>query len=293
MKILVTGGKGVLGRYLVPVLRRHHEVVVTDREEMDVRDFEAVGSVIGAVGPDLVCHLAALCGAEPSRDNPPEFYAVNTQGTVHVLEACRRAGVRRFLFTSSLTVHGSGEDPVDERSAFAPRHPYAASKVAAEFAVRDYSLHVGIQSVVVRPTLVVGEGSKERHAIGDFVARSLRGEKIVLFGGGRHRRDFVHPEDVASALALAVQRLDDPRAGPHEVFNVSNGQAPSMRELADLEIRLVGCGRHTFGPASNQSFSLYTKNERARHVLGFEPKVGTEAIILRLMKHFRETDLHG
>ncbi len=86
--------------------------------------------------PDLVCHLAALCGAAPSRENPPDYYAVNTLGTVHLLEACRRVGVERFLFSSSLTVHGASSDPVNESSAFSPRHPYAASKLAAELSGR-------------------------------------------------------------------------------------------------------------------------------------------------------------
>ena len=150
-----------------------------------------------------------------------------------MLEACRRAGVDRFVFTSSLTVHGSSPYPVDESSPFAPRHPYAVSKVAAEFAVRDYSLHFGIRSIVVRPTLVVGEGSKELHAIGDFVPKALRGERIVLFGGGDHRRDFVHPEDVADALRLAVDRLDKASGVTYELFNISNGQALTMRQLAE------------------------------------------------------------
>ena len=75
--------------------------------------------------------------------------------------------------------------------------------------MRDYSQHFGIRSIILRPTLVVGEGSKELHALGDFVLKALRGEEIVLFGGGDHRRDFVHPEDVAAAMLLAVHRLDE------------------------------------------------------------------------------------
>ncbi len=79
---------------------------------------------------------------------------------------------------------------MNESSAFAPRHPYAASKVAAEFAVRDYSQHFGVRSIILRPTLVIGEGSKELHALGDFVLKALSGEEIVLFGGGRSPARF-------------------------------------------------------------------------------------------------------
>jgi nucleoside-diphosphate-sugar epimerase len=287
-KILVTGAAGFLGTYLVPLLRRSHEVVAADRDDLDVRDTRAAHRVIKRHRPDLVCHLAALCGAAPSRENPPGYYAVNTVGTVHMLEACRQAGVERFLFTSSLTVHGESSDPMNESSAFAPRHPYAASKVAAEFAVRDYSLHFGIRSVILRPTLVIGEGSRELHALGDFVLKALRGEDIVLFGAGDHRRDFVHPQDVAAAMLLAVERLDRGIDTSYEVFNISQGQALSMRELANLTIRLVGSGRHRLGPLTNQSFSLYTGIDRARQVLGFEPRIGIEEMILRMISNFKE-----
>ena len=291
-KILVTGGAGFLGAYLVPRLRDAHKLIVTDREDLDVTDLAAVTRFIRRERPDLVCHLAALCGAAPSREDPPRYFKVNAQGTVHVLEACRRAGVDRFVFTSSLTVHGSSPYPVDESSPFAPRHPYAVSKAAAELAVRDYSLHHGIRSIVVRPTLVVGEGSKELHAMGDFVHHALRDERIVLFGGGDHRRDFVHPEDVADALRLAVDRLDKASGVTYELFNISNGQALSLRQLAELVIRLVGSGGHEPGPATNQAFSLYTRIDRAKAVLRFTPRIGTEAMIQRLIRHFRETTHH-
>jgi nucleoside-diphosphate-sugar epimerase len=292
-KVLVTGGAGFLAAYLVPRLRESYEVLAIDREELDITDAAATRRVIARERPEIVCHLAALCGAAPSREDPPGYFAVNALGTVHLLEACRRAGVGRFLFTSSLTVHGSSTGPVDEDSAFAPRHPYAASKVAAEFAVRDYSLHFGIRSIILRPTLVVGEGSKELHAIGDFVLKALRGEEIVLFGGGEHRRDFVHPEDVAHAMVLAADRLDRSSEAPYESFNISCGQSPSMEQLANRVIRLVGSGRHGPGPRSNQSFSLYTRIDRATQDLGFEPRVGIDDMILRLIRQFKEPHRHG
>ena len=292
-KIIVTGGAGFLGSYLVPRLREDYEVVSIDRAELDILDAAETRRVIRQERPDVVCHLAALCGAAPSRENPPDFYAVNMLGTVNMLEACRHGGVGRFLFASSLTVFGSSPGPVNENSFFAPRHPYAASKVAAEFAVRDYSLHFGMRSIVLRPTLVVGEGSKELHAIGDFVQKALSGEEIVLFGGGEHSRDFVHPDDVAAAMVLATARVAHATESSCESFNVSNGQALSMKQLADQVIRLVGSGRQRPGPPSNQSFSLYTTIDRAVQDLGFRPRVSTENMIRRLIHYFKERHRHG
>lgn len=283
MKIHLTGGHGFLGRWIVPLLREAHEVEVSDRDSMDVTDFERVCATLSASRPDAVIHLAALCGAKPSRERPHEFFAVNAQGAVHVLEACRRAGVPRFLLASSLTVHGSGAEARDENSPFAPRHPYAVSKVAAEFAARNYCQDFGLSVTVVRPTLVVGENYKEPHAVGDFVATVLRGDNIVLFGDGHHRRDFVHPSDVARAVRLAVEHLGRAKPGTHEVFNISSGESFRMADLADLVIRLTGRGRRVHGPASEQSFSLFTRIDRARSVLGYQPSVRTEDIIHRLI----------
>jgi nucleoside-diphosphate-sugar epimerase len=282
MKIHVTGGRGFLARWMLPLLRQEHVVEVSDRDGMDVTDLDLVCRTLASSRPDVVVHLAALCGAKPSRERPPEFFAVNAQGTVNLLEACRRAGVGRLVLASSMTAFGSGDEARDESSPFAPRHPYAVSKVAAEFAAYEYTRLCDIKVSVVRPTLVVGEGYKEPHAVGDFVATVLRGDDILLFGPGDHRRDFVHPLDVGRAFRLAVERLARPDAPPYETFNVSNGEHHSMRELADLVIRTLGKGRRTHGPLSEQSFSLYTKIDRARRVLGYEPSLTTEDIIRRL-----------
>jgi nucleoside-diphosphate-sugar epimerase len=98
---------------------------------------------------------------------------------------------------------------------------------------------------------------------------------------------------VAVAISRAAVRLDKSLATSFETFNISSGHAPSMKQLADQVIREVGSGRHRPGPQSNQSFSLYTRIDRAKQDLGFEPRVGTEDMIRRLIHHFKETHLYG
>ncbi len=169
---------------------------------------------------------------------------------------------------------------IPTRSARSP--PSSPPAITAE--------NFGLSVTVVRPTLVVGENYKEPHAVGDFVATVLRGDNIVLFGDGHHRRDFVHPLDVARAVRLAVDRLGRASAGTHEVFNVSSGESFRMVDLADLVMRVTGRGRRVHGPASEQSFSLYTRIDRAQSVLGYQPSVRTEDIIHRLIP---SSNLHG
>lgn len=284
MRIHVTGGAGFLARSILPLLRTDHEVDATDRTTLDVTDAAAVRRHFERTKPDLIVHLAALCGAKPSRAQPPEFFATNALGTVNVLEACRRAGVPRLLFTSSMTVFGAGDEARDEASPFGPRHPYAVSKVAAEFACMNYCRDFGLAIATLRPTLVIGEGYKEPHAVGDFTETVLRGDDIVLFGDGNHRRDFVHPQDVARAVAAAVGRLSGAATGSYETFNISNGQAHRMADLAELVIRVVGKGRVVLRPVTEQTFSLFTRIDRARELLGYRPQIDTEDIVRRLLK---------
>jgi nucleoside-diphosphate-sugar epimerase len=284
MRIHVTGGGGFLARTIVPLLRQNHEVEATDREQLDVTDLPALRHCFERTRPEVVIHLAALCGAKPSRDDPAEFFKVNALGAVNVFEACRRAGVPRVLFTSSMTVFGAGNDPRDEESPFAPRHPYAVSKVAAEFACRNYCRDFGLAILILRPTLVIGEGYKEPHAVGDFVETVLRGDDIVLFGDGGHRRDFVHPEDVARSAAAALDRLARITPGSWESYNISNGEVHRMADLANLVIHVTGRGRVVYRPATEQTFSLFTRVDRARDQLSYRPTVSTEDIIRRLLK---------
>jgi nucleoside-diphosphate-sugar epimerase len=159
------------------------------------------------------------------------------------------------------------------------------SKVSAEYAALNYAQTWGLKTLILRPTLVVGEGYKEPHAVGDFVETVQRGEPIVLFGGGEHKRDFIHPEDVARGTVLAVQRLADDSGPLHESFNLSSGEVWRMTDLADLVIQTLGRGTRVAGPSSNQSFSLFTSIERARNLLGYQPRVTTRAIIERLLAH--------
>ena len=290
MKVLITGARGFIGQYLLARLNAdsRFEVESTDREDCDVGDFDGVAAVTARTRPDAVCHLAALCGAAPSRAHPREYYRVNTQGTVNVLDACRLAGVRSFVLASSLTVFGRGDEAKREGSPHAPRHPYAASKSAAEGASRIYAKEFGLRCAIVRPTLVVGAGCKEPHAIGDFVQKAIRGETIELQGRGDHRRDFVHPRDVADAFTACLLGLERSNPGTCDSFNISEGTPISMKELADFIVSRVGRGGIAFAPSTNQTFSLFADIERARVGLDFKPRFSIDQIVAEMIRENQE-----
>jgi nucleoside-diphosphate-sugar epimerase len=283
MKILITGARGFLGKYTVDLLEKEHELIALDLEQLDILDAESVFSVVAAKSPDVIVHFAALCGAKESEEDPFGFFSTNTNGTLNILEACRLNNVKKIIFTSSLTVYGKCEGGVVEDSRFAPRHPYAYSKVAAEYFIRSYTKNYGLQSIILRPTLVVGEGCKELHAVGDFLRTALDGKIIEIYGKGDHVRDFMHPEDCATAVEKALQKIAIIPEGTFESYNLSTGEYMSITELAKMIISRTGKGDVVNIGSTNQTFSLFTSIDRAKTGLNWRPKVMVSDIIERLL----------
>ena len=284
MKVHITGGKGFLGGYAADALS-DHEVEISDVDTLDICDFDAVVAKMATSKPDVVLHLAGLTGANPSLKDPHRFFEVGTTGTLHVLEACRRAGVESFVFLSSLTVHGQTPkgEVVTERSPLAPRHPYAGAKAAAEAIVETYGRCYDLRCAILRPTLIAGEGQKEPNAITEFADTVARGESIELFGDGSHKREWLHPSDVGTAMRAAVEYVAADKGGPCETFLISSGAPISMADLAEKVIAAMGKGQLVFTPSTRQAFDLCTDSTRARTELGWQPALDVDAIIQRVL----------
>jgi nucleoside-diphosphate-sugar epimerase len=281
LKLLVTGARGFLGRHLLAALDgREWRIAATDLDDLDVCNARQARDVVSAFQPDVICHLAGVTGAAASLERPAVFYEVNVGGTLNILEAARLVRVRGFVFASSLTVHGASTGrPVDEDAPFEPRHPYAASKAAAEVLVRAYSEHYGLATVVLRPTLAAGPGQSEPSAVTEFIDTIRRDGELVLFGDGSHTREWVHPSDLAVAFIKAIERAGSAPAGRHEVFIVSSGVPVTMRGLGETVIRVLGNGAITYRPTNRQAFSLETSVQRARGALGWTPTIDIESIV--------------
>ena len=283
LKVHITGGKGFLGKYVVDALAGDaFEVEVSDVDTLDVTDADAVVARLQADKPDVVCHLAGLTGANASLEAPQRFFEVNCAGTWNVLEACRRAEVRGFVFLSSLTVHGQSSVPVDEDSPMRPRHPYAGSKAAAELAVRTYAQCFGLNAAILRATLIAGEGQAEANAISEFVETTLRGETVEIYGDGAHRREWLHPADLASAVHAAVDKVAGVSEPMCETYIVSPGESISMAELAAKVIAHTGKGDVSHRPSTRQAFDLCTSAGKVREQLGWTPAVPIDEIVRRV-----------
>lgn len=253
MKVLVTGGAGFIGSHVVARYHGRAEVVVLDslrtgrRAHLDgLRCTFVEGSILDAAlvrrcaeGVDLVFHLAALISVPESVRLPLETVEINVRGLVNVLEACAAAGVRKLCFASSSAVYGENPEPVKrEDAAPDPRSPYAITKLSGEHWCAHYARERGLPTACLRFFNVFGPrqdpSSPYAAAVPAFVRNALAGEDLLVHGDGLQTRDFIHVDDIASALAFAAE------GGVPGVLNAGYGTGIAIRDLAALVLELTG-----------------------------------------------------
>lgn len=247
MRVLVTGGNGFVGKHASAALRaRGHDVVgagfapsANDANTLalDVRDFAAVKDVVARVRPDAVLHLAAIAFVPQAKDDPSGAFAINAQGTLHVLAAlAAQAKDARCVVVSSAEVYGrvdEAEMPLSERRAPKPVTVYGASKAAAEHLARAYAAD-GLDVRVLRPFNHVGPGQDERFVVASFARQVARLERsgggVVLHGNLSAVRDFLDVRDVADVYARALE-AERGVLSPGEPYNVCSGQGRTIESI--------------------------------------------------------------
>lgn len=249
MKCLVTGGAGFIGSNLVRQLELdRHEVVVLDNlssgyrsnleqfkaarfVEGDIRDEAAVTEAIR--GCEVVFHLAASVGNKRSIDNPYLDAEINVMGTIRVLEAARKAGVRKIVASSSAGIFGELKTlPIREDHPIDPDSPYGASKLCEEKECLAFAKVYGLEAVCLRYFNVYGPNQRfdsYGNVIPIFVFKMLRGEGLTIFGDGEQTRDFVNVKDVVSANIMAGMNK-----GVTGAFNVGSATRVTINRLVEM-----------------------------------------------------------
>ena len=248
MKALVTGGAGFIGSNIVEILESEEwQVTVLDNlstgytknleassvelMEGDVRDAAMVEKAVDGV--DVVFHLAASIGNVKSLNDPQEDSEVNVIGTVNVLEAARKAGVQRIVYSSSAAIFGELITmPIAEDHPQNPDSPYGVSKLAAEKHMLCFAKLYGLTTVCLRYFNVYGVNQRYDaygNVIPIFAQRLYEGNSLTIYGDGDQTRDFVNVKDVAKANFLAATAAKG--AG---VYNVGCGENITINHLTEL-----------------------------------------------------------
>lgn len=296
---VVTGGAGFIGGHMVDLLlERGFTVRVIDslvggrldnlkqhegdpRLEVHVEDVRSVApsSPIFA-GAEYVFHFAGIGDIVPSIEQPTEYMSTNVQGTVHVLEASRAAGVRKLVYAASSSCYGlTTELPTTERAPVNTEYPYALSKYQGEQAVLHWARVYRLPVVSIRIFNAYGPRSKTSGAYGAvfgvFLAQKLKGKPFTVVGDGTQRRDFVFVRDLARAfLAAAESDRHD------EIYNVGAGAPQPVNRLVEL---LGGDVVHV-PKRPGEPDCTWADISKIRRELGWEPKVSFEEGVAEMVQ---------
>jgi UDP-glucose 4-epimerase len=308
MRALVTGGAGFIGSHIAErLVSQGHSVRVVDnlssgkREnlagfasdvelvEADIRDPARMDAAL--VGCEVVFHQAAIVSVPYSVEHPQETHDTNIQGTLNVLAAARKAGVRRVVFASSAAIYGDDPElPKTEAMLPNPIAPYGVEKLTSEYYLRVYSRLYGVETVALRYFNVFGPRQDPKSAysgvISIFVDKVLAGQVPTIFGDGTACRDFVFVANVVDVNLEAATR----EGVSGRAFNIACGARTTLNRLLEILGRIAHreVRAKYEGPRAGDILESVADIGLARAMLGYEPRVGVEEGLRALVEHVQK-----
>jgi len=311
--ILITGGCGFIGINLVKQLAdKGYRIRVLDNlstgKEKNLKKLlisypqaPAVDLIVGDIrnqaivnqnikGTVAVVHLAAHTDVIGSLENPKEDWDINVNGTLNLLEACRKNGVAKFIFASSNAVLGEQPPPIDESAIPRPLSPYGASKLAGEALCSSYCHSFGLETSALRFANCYGPCSEHKNSvITKFMKCAMEGMSLTIYGDGNQTRDFIHVDDICRAIYLALTKQSSPGG---EVFQIATGKETSINSLARLIGEIAGRELQIIHQPERKGEIKrnYSDINKARTMLGFKPKVELKAGLKDLWQWFQKEE---
>lgn len=298
---LVTGGAGFIGSNLVDSLLSEGNNVITvdnfdefySKEvklknissaltfdtfqliEGDIRDKNLLDDLFSNNHIDLVVHLAAKAGVRPSIENTVEYYDVNINGTLNILETMKKFDVKNLIFASSSSVYGNNEKvPFTESDIVDyPISPYAATKKSGELLCHTYHHLYDFKINCLRFFTVYGPRQRPDLAIHKFSKMILSDETIPMFGDGTTKRDYTYIDDIIQGIKLAINNLNS-----FEVFNLGESRTIMLKDLISLIENEIGkkanIEKLPLQPGDVEQ--TYADVSKAKELLGYNPQYDIE-----------------
>lgn len=288
--ILVTGGAGFIGSNLVKTLVNDNHITVIDNFmsgyrdnldglhisvfESDIRDKESVEKVMKGI--DVVFHLAASVGNKRSIDFPLIDAGINVMGTLNVLEAARKFGVKKVIISSSAGIFGELKTlPIKEDHPIEPDTPYGCTKLCEEKLGLSYAKLYDMNIICLRYFNVYGPNQRfdaYGNVIPIFVFKMLRGEPLTVYGDGEQTRDFVNVRDVIQANIKAAESI-----GISGAFNIASGTRITINKLIglitkDYKSTIINYQGERLGDVKDSIADISLVNNK----LGYNPNVNIE-----------------
>lgn len=296
-KIVVVGGAGFIGSNLVDALvEKGHDVHVIDNlsggkkenvnpkatlHTLDITDLASIESVF--TGAQYVFHLAALPRVQFSIEHPVETHNINITGTLNVLIAAKKGGVKRVIYSASSSAYGDQATmPLVETMMPSPKSPYGLQKYVGEVYCKVWSEVYGLETVSLRYFNVYGPRQSDEGAyalvIAKFIKQKREGTQLTITGDGTQTRDFTHVTDVVAANILG---MESEKVGKGEVINIGAGNNHSVNEIAAI----IG-GETANVPARLEPKHTLADNRKAKDLLGWEPKADFKTAVEELKKMY-------
>lgn len=322
MKVLITGGAGFIGYYVVkellnlgdeiiiyesfsnyiePSKSNYHNYLKIRLKEIegkvnivngDIRDKELFFQTLKNYKPEAIINLAALPIATMSNKYPEDSFEINLKGVANILESIRKVDfINRFVYVSSSMVYGDFHyNPADENHPLSPIEVYGGTKLAGEILTKVYNKQYGINYTILRPSAVYGPTDANRRITQIFVENALTNKPLVLHNGGESKLDFSYVEDVAHGFVLALKSKN----AENEVFNITRGEGRSLKELAEIIKKIIPDVKIEYKEVPNDE----KRPERgaldiskARKLLDYNPKYSLEEGIKKYIDFVKKSGI--
>jgi UDP-glucuronate 4-epimerase len=255
---------------------------------LDIANLAALTPLFASDGDrppfSAVVHLAARAGVRPSVSNPWIYFRTNCEGTLNLLDQCRRSGISKFLLASTSSLYGKhNETPYrEDADTNRPLSPYAASKKAAEATAFAYHHLHGIDVSVLRYFTVYGPAGRPEMCVFRFIRRIAEGEPIRVFGDGRQSRDFTFVGDIAQGTLAALKPLG------YEAINLGGDRPASLGTLIEMIGAMTGKKPQIeYRPAHPADVSAtWADVSKAERLLQWRPRISLEDGLRRCVQWY-------
>ena len=301
MKILVTGGLGLIGHNVVSRLESFgHEIVIVDNKTnygliplqelsylitertkkistrdifgVNIADYYLMDEIINDNKPEAIIHLASFPRQKVVNVNPVAGSRTMSEGLINLLELAKKHKVKRFVYISSSMVYGDFVDDVCEDAVCKPQGQYGIMKLAGEWLVKDYTRSSGIEHTIIRPSAVYGPLDVEDRVISKFILSALRNQTLKV-NGANETLDFTYVDDAADGIVAATLSEN----AINKTYNITKSHSRTLKYAAELAVKIAGKGSIEIRDKDVDFPSRGALNiDAAKRDFGFNPKVDVE-----------------